>query len=75
LGIKSQVFHLTTSITHKLRFKTNIPLVPWQEFEPNLKNAKRRMISDVTEQKKVACVHIQTAEPFVVGQGFLPIWH
>ena len=75
LGIKSHVFHFDTSITHKLRFKTNIPLVPWQEFEPNLKNAKRRMISDVKQQEKFPCVHIQTAEPYVVGQGFLPIWH
>jgi hypothetical protein len=75
LGIKSQVFHYDTSITHKLRFKTNIPLIPWQEFETNLKNAKRRMISEITSNPKMSCIHINTPEPFVVGQGFLPIWH
>ena len=75
LGIKSQVFHYDTSITHKLRFKTNIALVPWQEFETNLKNAKRRMISDIKSTQKMSCIHINTQEPFVVGQGFLPIWH
>jgi hypothetical protein len=75
LGMKTQVFHSDTSITHKLRFKTNIPLVPWQEFEPNLKNATRRMITAVKSAQIMSCIHIDTAQPFVVGQGFLPIWH
>ena len=75
LGMKTQLFIKDKSFSHRLRFKTNIPLVPWQEFEPNLKNAKRRMITDVKPLDKTACVHIQTPEPFVAGLGFLPIWH
>ena len=75
LGMKTQVFDNQVSITHKLRFKTNIALVPWQEFEPNLKNAKRRMITDIKSTEKISCIHVETKTPFVVGQGFLPIWH
>lgn len=75
LGMKTQVFFNEASITHKLRFKTNIPLVPWQEFDTNLKNAGRRMIVDVKSAQNVSCIHINTAQPFVVGQGFLPVWH
>ena len=74
LGMKTQVFDKETSISHKLRFKTNIALTPWQEFDINLKNAGRRMITKVLPVQKMNCVHIDTPEPFVVGQGFLPIW-
>jgi hypothetical protein len=75
LGMKTQVFHNEKSITHKLRFKTNIPLIKEQEIVPNLKNAGRRMITAVNTAQILSCIHINTAQPFVVGQGFLPIWH
>lgn len=75
LGMKTQVFHNEKSITHKLRFKTNIPLIKEQEIVPNLKNAGRRMITAVNSAQILSCIHINTAQPFVVGQGFLPIWH
>jgi len=75
LGMKTQVFSRDHSITHKLRFKTNIPLIKEQEIVPNLKNAGRRMITKIDSAPIRSCVHIKTAEPFVVGQGFLPIWH
>jgi intein/homing endonuclease len=75
LGMKTQVFSRDHSITHKLRFKTNIPLTKEQEIVPNLKNAGRRMITAVNTAQILSCIHINTAQPFVVGQGFLPIWH
>ena len=75
LGMKTQVFSRDHSITHKLRFKTNIPLTKEQEIVPNLKNAGRRMITAVNSAQVLSCIHINTAQPFVVGQGFLPIWH
>ena len=75
LGMKTQVFSREHSITHKLRFKTNIPLTKEQEIVPNLKNAGRRMITAVNSAQVLSCIHINTAQPFVVGQGFLPIWH
>jgi len=75
LGMKTHVFSRDHSSTHKLRFKTNIPLTKEQEIVPNLKNAGRRMITAVNTAQILSCIHINTAQPFVVGQGFLPIWH
>lgn len=75
LGMKTQVFENKTSFTHKLRFKTNIPLLPWQKIEPNLKNAGRRSITAVETAPVKEAIHITTEKPYVVGQGFLPIWH
>ena len=75
LGMKTQVFSRENSITHKLRFKTNILLTKEQEIKINLKNAGRRMITKIDTASITSCIHIKTAEPFVVGQGFLPIWH
>jgi hypothetical protein len=75
LGMKTQVFENKTSYTHKLRFKTNIQLLPWQKIEFNLKNAGRRSITSVTPTPSLESIHITTEKPFVVGQGFLPIWH
>jgi hypothetical protein len=75
LGMKSFVFTRENSITHKLTFKTNIALTKEQEIVTNLKNAGRRMITAVNTAQNVSCIHIDTAQPFVVGQGFLPIWH
>jgi len=75
LGMKTQVFSRENSITHKLRFKTNILLTKEQEIKINLKNAGRRMITKIDTAPITSCIHIKTTEPFVVGQGFLPIWH
>ena len=75
LGMKTQIFCFDSTFSHKLRFKTDFALTPWQELNVNSKNATRRMIVDVKTTKKMECVHIQTSQPFVVGQGFLPIWH
>jgi hypothetical protein len=75
LGMKTQVFENKVSFTHRLRFKTNIVLLPWQKVEPNLKNAGRRSITGVEPIASLASIHITTEKPFVVGQGFLPIWH
>jgi hypothetical protein len=75
LGMKTQVFENKTSYTHKLRFKTNIQLLPWQKIEFNLKNAGRRSIIGVEKTPALESIHITTEKPFVVGQGFLPIWH
>jgi intein/homing endonuclease len=75
LGMKTHVFSRDHSSTHKLRFKTNIPLTKEQEIVPNLKNAGRRMITAVNTTQILSCIHIDTAQPFVAGQGFLPIWH
>jgi hypothetical protein len=75
LGMKTYVFSKDYSITHKLTFKTNIALTKEQEIVTNLKNAGRRMITKIDAAPVTSCIHIKTTEPFVVGQGFLPIWH
>jgi hypothetical protein len=75
LGMKTHVFNNETSLIHKLRFKTDIPLVPWQEFDVISRNATRRMIKKVELIKPTTHIHIKTEQPFLVGQGFLPVWH
>jgi hypothetical protein len=75
LGMKTTVFHNATSISHQLTFRTNIQLHPEQEASLSLRNSVRRTIRKINEIEPVPCVHIETKEAFVIGQGFLPIWH
>ena len=75
LGMKSFVFENTTSLTHQLTFKTDIQLHPKQQTQLGIKGHKRRMITKVEKIEPTNAVHIETDAPFVVGQGFLPIWH
>jgi len=75
LGMKTQVFDNRTSLTHQLTFKTDIPLHLQQPDKQRTKGNKRRMITKVESIKPKPAVHIETDVPFVVGQGFLPIWH
>ena len=74
LGMKTQVFENRTSLTHQLTFKTDILLHLKQKPAAN-KGTKRRMITQVEKTEPKPVVHIETDVPFVVGQGFLPIWH
>jgi hypothetical protein len=75
LGMKTQVFDNRTSLTHQLTFKTDIPLHLQQPDKQCTKGNKRRMITKVESIEPKPAVHIETDVPFVVGQGFLPIWH
>ena len=75
LGMKTFVFENKTSHTHQLTFKTDIPLHLEQETKLGIKGQKRRMITKVEKIEPRPAVHIETDAPFVVGQGFLPIWH
>ena len=75
LGMKTYVFDNKTSLTHQLTFKTDIQLHLKQQTKGRLKGEKRRMITKVEKTKPQSSVHIETDVPFVVGQGFLPIWH
>lgn len=75
LGMKTYVFENSTSLTHQLTFKTDIQLHPKQHTQKGIKGHKRRMITKVEKIEPSQCVHIETDAPFVVGQGFLPIWH
>lgn len=75
LGMKSYVFDNKSSLTHQLTFKTDIQLHPKQKTQKGIKGHKRRMITKVEKIDPVPSVHIETDAPFVVGQGFLPIWH
>ena len=74
LGMKSYVFQNATSLTHQLTFKTDIPLHLHQKTK-SIRGSKRRMIHSVDPITPIPTVHIETDAPFVVGQGFLPIWH
>ena len=75
LGMKTQVFNNATSLTHQLTFKTILDLHPNQQHHKRNKGDYRRMINQVEKIKPQPVVHIETDAPFVVGQGFLPIWH
>jgi len=75
LGMKTQVFDNRTSLTHQLTFKTDILLHLQQPDKQRTKGNKRRMITKVESIEPKPAVHIETDVPFVVGQGFLPIWH
>ena len=75
LGMKSYVFDNKSSLTHQLTFKTDIQLHPKQQTQKGIKGHKRRMITKVEKIDPAPTVHIETDAPFVVGQGFLPIWH
>jgi len=75
LGMKTQVFDNKSSLTHQLVFTTGILLHPEQKNTKSLKTSERRLIKDVQKIKPTPSIHIVTDEPFVVGQGFLPIWH
>jgi len=75
LGMKTQVFHNRTSLTHQLTFATDIPLHLHQNPIKRTKGDRRRMITKVEKIESAPVVHIVTDAPFVVGQGFLPIWH
>lgn len=75
LGMKTQVFDNRTSLTHQLTFKTDILLHLQQPDKQRAKGNKRRMITKVESIEPKPAVHIETDVPFVVGQGFLPIWH
>jgi len=75
LGMKTYVFQNKTSLTHQLTFKTDIQLHPKQQTKKGIKGHKRRMITKVEKIDPRPSVHIETDAPFVVGQGFLPIWH
>ena len=75
LGIKTFVHSKEKCLSHLLIFKTNIKLVQNQKYQERMVNAGRRLVSKIEEAPPIECVHIETAEPFVVGQGFLPIWH
>jgi len=74
LGMKTQVFDNKTSLTHQLTFKTDIQLHLHQKPAMH-KGNRRRMITKVDKTNPKPVVHIETDVPFVVGQGFLPIWH
>ena len=75
LGMKTQVFNNTTSLTHQLTFKTDIKLHLKQQPAKRLKGDRRRMITQIERTNSKPVVHIETDVPFVVGQGYLPIWH
>lgn len=74
LGMKATVYQNDSSLTHQLTFKTDIRLHPDQP-PPHKKGHKRRMITNIKPIPPTTVVHIETDAPFVVGQGFLPIWH
>ena len=74
LGMKTQAFHNTQSLTHSFTFRTDIQLHPKQQ-ERRKRNSKRRSINKVEKIEPKSAVHIVTDVPFVVSQGFLPIWH
>jgi hypothetical protein len=75
LGMKTQVFDNKTSITHQLAFKTSIKLHPEQSQTKISKHFDRRIVKTIEKIDPKPSIHIVTDEPFVVGQGFLPIWH
>jgi len=75
LGMKTQVFNNSSSLTHQLTFATTIELHPKQQNTKRTKGDRRRMIMKVERIDPKPSVHIDTDVPFVVGQGFLPIWH
>jgi hypothetical protein len=75
LGMKTQVFNNSSSLTHQLTFATSILLHIHQKPVKRTKGDKRRMITQVEKTTPRPVVHIETDVPFVVGQGFLPIWH
>jgi hypothetical protein len=75
LGIKTFVYHKEKCFTSELRFKTNINLHPKQPADSGTKNCIRRHIDKIELINSVPCIHIETKQPFVVGQGFLSVWH
>ena len=75
LGIKTNAYSRETCFSHVLTFKTNIKLVPNQVYVKRMPAATRRMVAKIETIPTKECIHIETEEPFVVGQGFLPVWH
>lgn len=75
LGIKTVVYRNETSLTHQLAFRTTHLLHPNQEKGKNIKGLDRRIVKTIEKIDPQPSIHIVTDEPFVVGQGFLPIWH
>ena len=75
LGMKTYVFNNSTSLTHQLTFVTGIELHIHQLNSKRNKGEHRRMITKVEKTEPRSAVHIDTDVPFVVGQGFLSIWH
>ena len=75
LGIKTALFSRSSCFSHVLTFKTNIKLVPNQIYQERMMNAGRRLVSKIENLPPKECVHIETEEPLVIGQGFLPVWH
>ena len=75
LGMKTQVFENKSSFTHQLAFKSQLFLNPLQKSRKISKHFDRRIIKTIEKIDPKPSIHIVTDEPFVVGQGFLPIWH
>jgi hypothetical protein len=75
LGMKTQVFENKSSFTHQLAFKSQLFLNPLQKSRKISKHFDRRIVKTIEKIDPKPSIHIVTDEPFVVGQGFLPIWH
>lgn len=75
LGMKTQVFDNKSSFSHQLSIKSQLFLHPHQKSRKISKHADRRIVKNIEKIDPQPSIHIVTDEPFVVGQGFLPIWH
>ena len=75
LGVKTELFSKDSNVIKELTFRTDIQLLPNQVVKGKFNNPRHRIIKHIQKIQPVECIHIETEEPFVAGNEFLPIWH
>lgn len=73
LGVRTRLQFRKSYGIYQLTFKTNLPIMPGMKETNEIGSAQRRYIKNIVAEPTARCVHITAEEPFVVGEGYIPI--
>jgi len=73
LGVRTRLQFRQSYRIYQLTFKTNLPIMPGMVETQEIGTTQRRYIKNIVEEPVARCVHITAEEPFVVGEGYIPI--
>ena len=73
LGIRTRLQLRKSFKIYTLTFKTNLALMPGMVESQEIGTTQRRYIKNIAAEPVSRCVHITAEEPFVVGEGYIPI--
>lgn len=59
----------------QLKFRTELPLLPWQKKTKPHTSYRYRLIAEIHEIESKPCIHIETEKPMLVTASYISSWH